>query len=292
MCSSDLESDPNIRDVKHNMGEPPVEALINHRSQHNPYGVPEHKALWRLQDAGARNLTNMQIAQEAAAIPQKVITNADEEDFLGEDGESPVSQSELVLRRFLVLTGDAKIDEYSAAQLQNFSTAFNTIARNASAASGLPLDYLGVSSDANPSSGDAIRGASDRLVKRADRFTRGLTPAWTRIIGKGARMAGVRRNDLARIKLVWGDPSANTPSAMSDAAMKLSQIQTPEGPVFDRQYIWHFMDVDPDEQDRMTQKFAEESFTSLLNAAEDTTEDQEEAEDESPEVPEDGSSDA
>src|SRR5690606_40027491 len=29
------ESDPNIRDVKHNMGEPPVEALINHRSQHN-----------------------------------------------------------------------------------------------------------------------------------------------------------------------------------------------------------------------------------------------------------------
>src|SRR5690606_41431784 len=103
-------------------------------------------------------------------------------------------------------------------------------------------------------------------------------------------MAGVRRNDLARIKLVWGDPSANTPSAMSDAAMKLSQIQTPEGPVFDRQYIWHFMDVDPDEQDRMTQKFAEESFTSLLNAAEDTTEDQEEAEDESPEVPEDGRS--
>src|SRR5690606_41098557 len=136
-----------------------------------------------------------------------------EEGLRGAHEESPVSQPELVRRRVLVLTGDAKVDEYSAAQLQDFSTAFNPIARDASAASGLPLDYLGESSDANPSSGDAIRGASDRLVKRADRFTRGLTPAWTRIIGKGARMAGGRRNDLARMKLVWGDPSANTPTA-------------------------------------------------------------------------------
>src|SRR5690606_23103193 len=53
------ERDPNMRDVKQNMGEPAVEALINHRSQHNPYGVPEHKALWRLQVAGARNLSNV-----------------------------------------------------------------------------------------------------------------------------------------------------------------------------------------------------------------------------------------
>src|SRR5690606_30967755 len=151
--------------------------------------------------------------------------------------------SELVLRRFLVLTGDAKIDEYSAAQLQNFSTAFNTIARNASAASGLPLDYLGVSSDANPSSGDAIRGASDRLVKRADRFTRGLTPAGSRHIGERARQAGVRRNAPARSRLVCRDPSAGTPPWMADAAVKLSQIPAPEGPVCGRHHSRHFMDV-------------------------------------------------
>lgn len=268
------QKDPAIKDVVHNMGEPPVEALINRKSRLNPFGVPEHRALWRLQDAAARALTNMQIAQEFGAIPQKVITNADEDDFAGyetEDGvEQPVTQAELVLKRFLILTGDAKIAEYSAAQLQNFSTAFNTIARNASAASGMPLDFLGVSSDANPSSGDAIRGSNDRLVKRALRFLRGLTPAWVRIIEKAAYMSGNRRDNLARIKLSWADPSTTTPSATADAALKLSQISTPEGPIFDREYIWKFMDVDPDEQDRMTNHFAEESFQSLLNNQEDS----------------------
>src|SRR5690606_36704779 len=66
------ESGTNLRDLKHNMGEPPVEALFNHRSKHTLNGVPEHKALRRFQDAGARNLTTIQIAQELAAIPQKV----------------------------------------------------------------------------------------------------------------------------------------------------------------------------------------------------------------------------
>lgn len=267
------KSDPEIKDVNHKLGEPPVEALINRRSRRNPYGVPEHKGLWDLQNAAFRSLTGMQVAQEFASIPQKVIMNADEDDFTddvegpeGEDDEKqPVSQAELILRRYLVLTGDASIGEYSAAQLSNFTTALSGVARQASAVSGLPLDFLGISSDANPASGDAIRGNTDRLVKRALRFLRGTTPAVVRLIGKSARMIGHSRDDLARIQVLWADPSTSTPSALADAALKMSQIQTSQGKAFTRKYIWKYMEVPPDDQQEMEDELANEAFSDLLN---------------------------
>lgn len=266
-------SDPEIPDVQHNLGEPPVEALVNRRTRRNPFGTPEHEPLWDLQDAAARTLTSLQIAQEFAAIPQKVILNADQEDFDGdeEEGIEPVTQTDLILKRYLVLTGDAKIGEYSAAQLQNYTTSLNSLARQASAVSGLPLDFLGVASDANPSSGDAIRGSNDRLVRRAQRFARGLTPAWVRLLAKGARVIGFRRDDLARIQLTWADPGTVTPSAMADAAQKLAGIRTAEGPLFTRDYLWKYLDVDPEDREEMRTSLQQDSFVNLL-ADFDTTE--------------------
>lgn len=263
-------SDPEIPNVRHNLGEPPVEALINRRSRRHPFGVPEHKALWDLQDAAARTLTSLQIAQEFSALPQKVILNADPDDFAedpqDEGSESqPVSQAELILRRYLVLTGDARIGEYSAAQLTNYTTALNALARQASAVSGLPPDFLGLTSDANPTSGDAIRGSNDRIVRRAQRFVRGLTPAWTRIIAKAARAVGYRRDDLARIQVIWADPGTVTPSAMADAVQKLAGIRTANGPLFTRDFLWKYMDVAPEDREAMREELASSSFADLLS---------------------------
>src|SRR5690606_40037299 len=42
------ESDPYIRPVQDNPGEPPVEATITHRDQLNPSGMPDHNTLGRL----------------------------------------------------------------------------------------------------------------------------------------------------------------------------------------------------------------------------------------------------
>lgn len=261
-------SDPDIEDREHNLGEPPVEALINRRSRRNPFGVPEHQALWDLQDAAIRAMTNLQIAQEFSAIPQRVIMQADEEDFAGSEDENipPVTQAEMVLRRYLVLTGDAKIGEYSAAQLQNYATSLTVVARQASAVSGLPLDFLGISSEANPESGDAIRGHNDRLIRRAQRFARGMTPAWERALRKGAQVVGLGNiEEFARVKMTWADPGSVTPSAMADAAMKLSQIRTPQGPLFSREYLWRFLDVDPESREEMRDELAMETFSDFLS---------------------------
>lgn len=234
--------------------------LINRARAGEPYGRSEGHDLYDLQDAAGRALTGLSIAVDALAVPQRVLIATLPESI------ADLSQIKAYTDSILALSGDVKVDQWQAAQLEPFVIALNGLDRKASATSGLPLSYWGIASEANASSGDAIRENDTRLEIRA----RKLDIQWTDPIQKLATVTA-KLIGLAVTKTVvkWTDPATPTPTAAADAAVKLSAIPAINGEtVVDREMIWNILRVPPEDRERIIAAGEVASLQTLLNAPE------------------------
>lgn len=207
--------------IDHQLGTVPVVPLINRARLADRDGRSEMADVIGLTDAACRTLTNLQGAQELLAVPQRYVLGASREDFVDEHGK-PVPAWEAYIGRILALGNeDAKVGQFSAADLRNFTEVINAYARLVSALSGLPPHFLGLVSE-NPASADAIRSAEARLVKRAERRARAFSGAWEQAMRLGMLIAdGVLPPESTRLEAVWRDPSTPTYAAKADAVSKL-----------------------------------------------------------------------
>jgi hypothetical protein len=254
-------------------GRIPVFPLICRGEPDNPWGRPEAKDVFTLQDAGCRIATDLAIASATMAVPQRTLLGAESTDFqkMNPDGTiqkddkgNPVYQTadELYMARLLVINDSAaKIAEYSAAQLQNFTTALNAVTRQAAAVLGIPQSVFGVASDSNPASGDAIRQDDARLIRRAEQLTRGFEPAW---VGLFEYLLVASPFGFEPVTIRWVDPALPNLAAMADQVSKLASVMVDGRPL----YTWRELRLrmgDPvEEVDQAQDDFERDQITQAI----------------------------
>ncbi|MYT30477.1 MULTISPECIES: phage portal protein [unclassified Streptomyces] len=209
------------RDV-HGMPQIPVVPLVNRPRVSDRAGRSEMLRVIPVADACCRAITNMQIATEFQAVPQRYILGASREDFEDADGNQ-IPAWEAYLGRVWALANDqAKAGQFPAAELHNFAEAITTYGKIAASLQGVPLSYFAVGAD-NPSSADAIRAEEARLVKACERRQRAFGGPWEQVMRLAIWIAegGTLPQGVENLAMVWRDPATPTMAAKADYVSKM-----------------------------------------------------------------------
>jgi hypothetical protein len=221
------------RDV-HNLGRVPVVPFLNRRRSGRWEGRSEIENAISLTDAAARTLTNLQLAGETHSVPHRYFLGASKSDFVDETG-APIPVWESYFSAiFASANKDAKVGQFAASDLSNFTSTVNHYAQLLAGLYGLPMRYLGQNT-ANPPSADGIRADEARLIKRAERKMSGAGDQLGRTMALWLRFkTGVWPESGDRIKVEWHDAATPTYAAKADAIQKL----TGGKPILSREGGW------------------------------------------------------
>lgn len=206
----------------HGLGALPVSLLANRPRLQNLLGISELTDVVPLSDAACKLATDMMVAAEFAAIPQRYVFGMGPEDFVDPQTGQPLSTWQAVLGRVWASRAtDGKAGTFPAADLDNFHSSLNSLAQIVSAMAALPPSALGFTSD-NPASADAMRAAEARLVKRVERRQRTFGGGWENTMRLVRRFqTGEWDEQAKRLETVWRNPATPTVAQQADAAVKL-----------------------------------------------------------------------
>ena len=218
----------------HGLGRVPVAQLVNRPRASKAGGRSEiTPAVRSLTDSAMRTLVGAEVAREFYAVPQRWMMGASEDMFLDENGD-PRGAWEAVMGKFLAIPsnedGDAPtVGSFAANSMSPFFEQLRELAKQVAAEGAVPNDYMGFSSDANPSSADAIRQNENRLVKRAERRQAMFGKAWTEVarlvlMVRDARSFDSLSDDELMIRPLWRNASTPTKAAAMDMLTKGVQI--------------------------------------------------------------------
>lgn len=207
----------------HRLGVVPVVPLANRPRLGHREGRSQLERVIHLTDAAARALTNAQLATEVMAIPQRYVLGASKGDFVDKDGQVLTTWEAYFGAIWALKNGDAKVGQFTAADLSNFKTIVDHYASLVAGVTGLPMRYLGQMAT-NPPSAEGIRADESRLVKTCERFQRAAGGSWERVMRLVRRIIdGTWDRDLAQLETLWRDPATPTRAQAADAAVKLVQ---------------------------------------------------------------------
>lgn len=209
--------------VPHGLGQVPVVLLPNPTRSSDIYGSSEiTPELRSMTDAASQVLQNMRSAANTMATPQRLLFGAKPEE-LGIDPENGKRLFDAYMANIIAFEdSDAKAQQFSAAELRNFTDALQEIAKQVASYTGLPPQYLSYSSE-NPASAEAIRASEARLVMKVERKNRIFGGAWETAMRIAYRVAKGSEipTEYYRMETVWRDPSTPTYAAKADATTKL-----------------------------------------------------------------------
>ena len=212
----------------HAMGVVPVEVLANRPRLKCADGSSELADVIPLSDAACKIATDMMVSAEYHATPRRVAFGFGEEDFVDEQGRKLSAFSRIIGRMWATektTQEGADVKQFPEANLANFHSTLEQLAKLVASLSGLPPHFLGQST-ANPASADAIRSSEARLVKRAERKQRSWGGAWERVMRLVIRVRDGEWNDDARaLETIWRDASTPTVAQSADAAVKKFQTK-------------------------------------------------------------------
>ena len=208
---------------QHELGRVPVVPLVNRARVGDREGVSELQDVIDLTDAACRALTLAQLATEVLSVPQRAVLGAEEGDFVGPDGKVLPKWEAYFGAIWALENPEAKLHQFSAADLGNFKTIVDHYASMVSSITGLPLRFFGQNT-ANPPSAEGIRADEARIVKRAERRHRAWGGAWEEV----ARLIklfsdGDVPDNWVELESIWRDPATPTKAQAADAAVKLVQ---------------------------------------------------------------------
>src|SRR5699024_5547822 len=177
-----------LSNVTHGLGIVPVVPLTNPTRLSDLAGssaiTPELRSVT---DAAGRILMDMQGTAELMAVPQRLLFGVKPQD-IGVDPETRKAQFDAYLARILAFEDpEGKAQQFSAAELRNFTEALDALDRKAAAYTGLPPQYLSFSSQ-SPASAEAIRASEARLVTTCERKARIFVGAWEQAMRIAYRM--------------------------------------------------------------------------------------------------------
>ena len=216
----------------HELGRVPVAQFVNRPRASKTNGRSEiTPAVRSLTDSAMRTLVGAEVAREFYAVPQRYLMGAPESFFLDEDG-NPRGAWDAMMGKILAIerdeeTGDVPtVGSFAANSMSPFFEQLRELAKQVAAEGAVPNGYMGFSSDANPSSADAIRMTENRLVKRAERRQAMFGKAWTEVarlilmVRDGRSFADLTDEELA-IRPLWRDAATPTRAAAADEVVKM-----------------------------------------------------------------------
>jgi len=207
---------------EHGLGMVPVVPLVNRPRSKDRLGVSELADVITLTDAAARALTLAQLATETLSVPQRAVLGASETDFVDKDGKVLPKWEAYFGAVWALDNEDAKVHQFSAADLTNFRTIVNHYAEMVASVSGLPLRFFGQATS-NPPSEGAIIADESRLIKRAERRHRAWGGSWEQVarLIKACQSGGTFDAKLTQLETIWRNPATPTKAQEADAAVKL-----------------------------------------------------------------------
>lgn len=190
--------------------------------------------------AACRTLQGMELNREFYTYPQRWLKNGTMDMFV--DSDNP-SESEKVMAGFKATTGamltlpppeepgdpEMELHQFSSSPPTPFIEQVRAYSQLMSSATGIPVAYLGFSTE-NPPSADAIRAWLDRLILGCRNQQELINPDLRRVGWMATSLNGnsVPWRDFAvGVKERWEDPSSPTLSSDADAIMKLSSFIDP-----------------------------------------------------------------
>jgi hypothetical protein len=246
----------------HKLGEVPVVPLVNRGRLLTPGGVSELADIIPLSDAACKIATDMMISAEFHAMPRRYALGFDQEDFTDADG-NPVSTWQTLAGRVWATAKNIKDDgvsvgQFPEADLGNFHSTLNQLARLVASLSGMPPHYLGMATD-NPPSADAIRSSEIRLIKRAERRQRAWGGSYEQVMRLALRIRdGVWDPRARSLETRWGDPATPTFAQKADAVTKLKVAG-----ILPREATWDALNYTMVQQERLRQQFQAEADSAL-----------------------------
>lgn len=251
----------------HNLGIVPVVPLLNRVQVTDRFGETEMKDVMSIVDAVCRTATNLSTASETLAVPSRYISGAKPEDFIDAETGEQIPAWEAYLGRLNALSNaDAKVFQLAGADLKNFTESIAMYGKLVSSLTGLPLHYLGVSSDGNPASADAIRSGEARHVKRAERKQQNFGYSWALAMTIAYRLVfGASADPNLIVDTQWRDASTPTVAAKTDAVVKLvtAKILPIEG-------AWIEMGYDADKRELYRQLLSSDPLERMVAAMQST----------------------
>lgn len=218
----DLTADWELLDRdEHNLGVVPIVPMVNRARLADWRGRSELDPILPLAHAANKLATDMMVAAEFIAVPLRGIFGASPNDFEDQDGNT-ISPMKALMGRLLTVPDDEKVMrqfEFASAQLSNFHDSINQLAHLVSSISGLPPDYLGLTTD-NPPSAESRLAGEIRMIKRAERKQRSFGGSLERAQQIARLFVGDDDPKWKQLETVWRDAATPTVAQTADASVK------------------------------------------------------------------------
>lgn len=210
----------------HGLGYAPIARIANRQRLANRQGSSEIRASWRNQvDSACRTMLGMEVAREFTVAPRRYALGVTEESFQRPDG-TPATAWETYINKVWMLERDAEgnvptVGQFPGSDPAGFTKMLQQYQANMAAEMGLPPTMLGLHTQGNPASADAIREQYQELTSRATQrqiaFSDGFedTMRLALLIRDGSVDPGAMRMETS-----WIDPAPQTLSGTTDAITK------------------------------------------------------------------------
>ena len=195
---------------------PSIVPMFNRARLADKYGRSDIAELAPIIDAASRTLTNLQVAQEVAAWPMRMLVGDASAQIL--DAQPDMMQS--YIGSLFAAPAGSDLKQLTGADLTPIQTIYKTYALQISAMTGIPPSMMGVSADSNPTSAEALRVAKDRLIARAESKQRQFADSLEAIARAVCIMGGYDLEEPTGLEVQWRDAASPSTSAMMQSALQ------------------------------------------------------------------------
>lgn len=220
--------------VQHDLGRVPLEPVTYKRRVARPFGSSRiSRAVMSITESAMRTVARSEVGAEFFSAPQRYLLGADRSAFVDAQGnEAPLWS--LITGRMLLYPdasdssgSDLKIGQFPQISMQPHSDQMRMWAGLLAAETGLPVSALGVVSDSQATSAEAIFAAKEDLIIEAERVAAAFGAAWRRALLTGVQIAEnltAVPAELNGLAVRWHDPSTPSRAQATDAVMKQIQV--------------------------------------------------------------------
>lgn len=212
----------------HNQNLVPAVQFAPRATLNNRLGRSEMGVMWRnTQDRACRNLVRMEVTGEFYATMKTFLLGVSEEQFKKPDG-TRASAWETFIGRISTLAADKfgnlpKVETVPGQSPDGFVTALNLDQAIMAGHTGLAPQYLGIFSDGNPASADAIRMSDFRLKVIADRLSVSLGNEWETLMRIALVLAGESGAGVEQLETDWAYTGIPTPYADTESMARQAE---------------------------------------------------------------------
>lgn len=253
---------------EHTLGRTPMAAFCYRPTLRKPFGVSRiSRSVMSLTDSAVRVALGGDISYQFAVSPQKYLLNADKNPF------DTQTRWEAYIGSIFAVSNDSDngtpvYGQLTQASMQQTVDYMRLLANRFAAETNIPLSQLGVASDANPQSAEAMYAASEPLIIEAEE----LNDTARLALKDAALMALAVNDDIAfedlppeyrDFSVSMRNPAMPSVVSQADAMVKIASVV----PAFaGTDMFFEQMGFSEDMRRRVQSDMAKASGTAVLNA--------------------------